>query len=239
MSEQALPFGEVSALQEGRDSVALPDELNELNYRPVPVLAPITLVFGLASVTGIGYIPCLAFGVTGVILGGITLLIIRRSAGVYAGKKIAWAGLILSFIFLAAGSSLHAYDYVTEVPPGYERLNFYWLSKQTPLKVDGRTKIHPDAEKLNGTKVLVKGYMYPTGKLTGLTEFMLCKDTGQCCFGGNPKMEDTIQVVFKNGVTADHRELKLVRVGGILKTKPVYKKAVLTQIYTLEADYFK
>ncbi|MFO1019640.1 MAG: DUF4190 domain-containing protein [Planctomycetales bacterium] len=233
MSENAVPVSSPTL------NTPLPAELSELNYRPVPVLAPVTLVLGLAAISGLANVPLLAFGAVGTVLGILTLLKIKKAAGTFGGKKIALTGLILSFVFLVSGSALHAYNYATEVPPGFERLNFYWLARQKPQKVDGRTKVNPEAEKWNDKRIFVKGYMYPTGKLFGLKEFVLCKDTGQCCFGGNPAIEDMILVNFKNDVRADHRELTLVSVAGTLKTKPVYTNGQLTQLYTLEAEYFK
>lgn len=212
--------------------------LNELNFRPVPFLAPVSLVFGLAAVCGLASIPLLSIGLTGLILGVITLIRIKRSDGVYSGGKIALAGTLLSFLFLSSGASLHAYNYATEVPEGYERKSFYALAKMKPIVEKGATRIRPEViEEWDNKKVYVKGYMYPTGVLHGLKTFVLCKDTGQCCFGGNPLIEDMIVVNMTGDKTIDHRELLLVGIGGTFHAKKIFKNGVLTHLYSIDADF--
>jgi len=234
VSQLALPN---EGQSEEREVVAA---LNELNFRPVPFLAPVTLVFGLSAVCGLANIPLLSIGLVGVILGTITLLRIRSSEGVYGGWKIALTGTLLSAIFLTSGASLHAYQYITEVPEGYERMNFYTLAKFKPVQVKGATQIPPEViEKWDNKKIYVKGYMYPTGQLEGLKSFVLCKDTGQCCFGGNPLIEDMIVVNMGEGKTINHRELLLVGIGGTFKAKKVFKNGIVTHLYTIEADFYR
>ena len=50
---------------------------------------------------------------------------------------------------------------------------------------------------LDGQRIFIKGYMYPTKELEGLNSFLLVKDTGQCCFGGNPAITDMIMVTME------------------------------------------
>ena len=81
--------------------------------------------------------------------------------------------------------------------------------------------------------------MYPMEQTTGLTKFTLCKDTGDCCFGGEPKISDMIHVEFVDGVTADHRELILSGVAGTLRVKPKVSEGKLVGLFTLEATHFR
>jgi len=214
--------------------------LNELNFRPVPFLAPVTLVFGLAAVCGLANIPLLSIGLVGTILGIITLVRIGRSDGVYGGWKITLAGTALSMLFLFGGAGLHAYHYATEVPEGYIRKSFSKLAKTKPIIKNGATQIPPEVvEEWDNQKVFVKGYMYPTGVLKGLKTFVLCKDTGQCCFGGNPLIEDMIVVNMVGDKTIDHRELELVSIAGTFHARKIFKNGILTHLYSIDADYYR
>ncbi len=214
--------------------------LNELNFRPVPFLAPVTLVFGLASVAGFANIPLLSIGLVGFILGTLTLIRIRRSEGTYGGLKIAMAGTLLSLLFLTGAASLHAYNYATEVPEGYTRKSFAKLAKMKPILKNGATQIDPQViEEWDNQKVYVYGYMYPTGVLQGLKSFVLCKDTGQCCFGGNPLIEDMIVVNMTGDKTIDHRELIRVGIGGTFHAKKIFKNGVMTHLYSIDADFYR
>jgi hypothetical protein len=80
--------------------------------------------------------------------------------------------------------------------------------------------------------------MYPQRKLTGLTEFVLLKDTGQCCFGGSPALTDMIVVRFKD-FTVDHRDLQLVNVAGKFHAGNPTQSEGLSAIYTIDATHFK
>ena len=212
---------------------------NEFSYHPIPVLAPITLVAGLCSVVGLASAAGLVVPLSGVILGILALRQISRAKGEFGGIRLTWMGLVLSSVCLLAGTSLHAYTYATEVPDGYERLSFRWLSQQKPIIEDGQTRIHPDAKALDGQKVFIKGYMYPEKSKYNLKRFVLCKDTGQCCFGGNPAATDIVVVEFVNDARAQFRELSLINVAGTFRAKTVIRGGVVESMYSLEAEYFK
>src|SRR5262249_4919157 len=133
----------------------------------------------------------------------------------------------------------HAYAYATELPEGYLRVNFADLAKHEPRWVDEKMEVDPDVAELDGKPIFIKGYMYPTGRLTGITEFVLVKDTGQCCFGGQPKLSDRIVVKFEEGMTVDHREQQLVGVGGVFRANSVVQSGVLTAFYQIDGTHFK
>ena len=148
------------------------DPADEFAYRPVPPLAPISLFLGICAVSGFVGIPCLAFGFVGVVLGAVALWQIRRSEGYLGGKVIACLGAGLSTIMLVAGSGYHAYDYVTELPEGYQRISFPDLAKHEPKNVGGKPEVGPEVAELDGKPIFIKGYMYPDGPwLTGISEF--------------------------------------------------------------------
>ncbi len=223
------------------DAFASPelDGQNEFSYRPIPVLAPVSLIIGLCSIVGLASVAGMSVPLSGVILGVLGWRQIARAHGEYGGFKLTMSGLVLSSVCLLAGTSLHAYTYATEVPEGYERLSFRWLAEQKPIIEDGQTRIHPDAKSLDGQKIFIKGYMYPGKSKTNLKQFTLCKDTAQCCFGGNPAITDIIAVEFVNDTRATHRELSLVNVAGTFRAKKVVIGGQISSLYSLEAEYFK
>ena len=56
---------------------------------------------------------------------------------------------------------------------------------------------------LVGKKVRIRGYMLPTFKQTGLTEFVLVRDNMECCFGPGAALYDCAMVYMVPGKTAD------------------------------------
>jgi hypothetical protein len=216
------------------------DVRDDFHYRPIPVLAPLTLAIGFCSIIGLAWVPGLTVPLMGIVLGVLTLLQIRNSRGEYGGFKLTVTGLVLCSTFFLVGSSVHAYIYATEVPEGYERLDFRWLAQQKPIEEDGRLRIADEAKAMDGQKIFVKGYMYPENQQKGLSRFVLCKDTGQCCFGGDPAITDMIAVEFVNDTRADFRNLQLVSVAGTFRAKKIVGKGgKLAAIYSIEGEYFK
>lgn len=212
---------------------------NEFSYRPIPILAPVTLVVGLLSVIGFSSVAGLLVPLAGVILGILGWNQISGARGEYGGLKLTLVGLFLSSVMLVASSSLHGYTYATEVPEGYERLSFRWLSQQKPIVEDGQTRIADEAKSLDGQKVFVKGYMYPEKEKENIRRFVLCKDTGQCCFGGKPALTDLILIDFVNKTRAQFRELTLVSVAGTFRAKKIVQGGEVFALYTIEGEYFK
>ena len=96
------------------------------------------------------------------------------------------------------------------------------------------------AIELDGDRVFVKGYVFPGGQKENLKQFVLVPDMGTCCFGGEPKLTDMIEVTLQEPLRVDfsYRKRKL---GGTLKVdsklKPV--SGVNGVYYQLDVDYLK
>jgi hypothetical protein len=210
----------------------------EFDYKPVPVLAPLSLFLAVCSSASFLSVYALAIGVAAVITSVCCLVQIRRSTGELGGRKLTFMAFGLAMLFSVGGSSWHGYVYATEVPEGAERVSFSWLAKQAPYYENGQLRLADAALDLDGKHVFIKGYMYPTRQTTGLTTFLLLKDTGQCCFGGQPKETDMIVVEMQGDKTVDHKEMTLVSLAGTLRANPVMKDGQLT-LYRLEANHFR
>jgi hypothetical protein len=54
---------------------------------------------------------------------------------------------------------------------------------------------------LNGQRIKIRGFMYPTYETEGLERFVLARDNQICCFGRDPKIYDLVQVDLRAGKT--------------------------------------
>lgn len=216
------------------------NDWKEFDYHPIPALAPITMFLGVCSLGGLVAVPFLAIAAVGVLTGLVCLRQIRRSEGELGGRVLARLGFWLNVVCLVAGTSWHSYAYATEVPEGYERVSFSWLSGQElDFQKGGRISLPEGVAALDGKPIFIKGYMYPTRQLADINEFVLVKDTGQCCFGGNPKLTDMIVVQFKDGMTVSHKDQTLVSVAGVFRAKHPQQSGELYALYSIEGAYFK
>ncbi|MEX0715114.1 MAG: DUF4190 domain-containing protein [Planctomycetaceae bacterium] len=212
-------------------------EPNEFDYRPVPVLAPVSLCLGLVAAVGMLGLLGLAIPLLGTILGGVCLRQILRSNGEYGGFVPAVVGFGLSAVFLLFGTVFHAHAFATEVPEGYERVNFTQdISKKEFVVAQGQLAPHPDVAALDGRKIFLKGYMFPQFTTEKLKGFVFVRDSGDCCFGGNPPLTDMINVAMTNSKTADYSS-GLVSVAGTFHVNDPRTGAEMTPVYELEADH--
>ncbi len=163
------------------------------DYRALSVAAVTSLALGFLSACALLTIYLSVVPVAGIVFGLYAMMQIHRRPSELAGRGIAFAGVLLSALLLIVSSSVAAYVYATEVPQGYERI-FY--SQLQPEEGKIGQKIPPLAENLDGKKVFIKGYVFPGKQRQGIKTFLLVRDKGDCCFGGNPKLTDRIQVTL-------------------------------------------
>ncbi|HEY1067160.1 MAG TPA: DUF3299 domain-containing protein [Pirellulales bacterium] len=180
------------------DLEAGPDESHAYEYRELSGLACVALAVAVVSLASLVLISLfqpypLAFALLPAIGVGIGLRAwsqIARSEGDLTGAPLAVAGIWLSALALAAGWGTLAFIYATEVPEGFERIHY------SQLKLDENGAPPPDIAQLDGKKVFIKGYVYPDKDTFGIKQFILCRDNGDCCFGGRPPLSDMIQVTL-------------------------------------------
>jgi hypothetical protein len=176
----------------------------------------------------------------GIVLAFVAYFQVSRSRGDLSGGGLALGSLILMLLmFLGFGAS-HVIAYTTEVPDGYERINFTTdISQKGFETVGGRMAIHPDVAKLANKPIYLKGYMYPFRETHGLKSFVLCKDTGECCFGGKPKPTDMILINMTDDQAVNYQDKRLVGVAGILRVEPkTIDESGLTPVYQMDCKFF-
>ena len=163
------------------------------DYRALSGAAVMSLALAFLSALALFSLYLAVIPISGVLFGLYAVLQIRKNPSELTGRGVAIAGMILSFSLLVASVSVASYVYATEVPRGYERI-FY--SQLQPEEGKIGQKIPPLAEDLDGKKVFIKGYVFPGKQRQGIKTFLLVRDKGDCCFGGNPKLTDRIQVTL-------------------------------------------
>ena len=211
---------------------------DEFAYKPIPPLAPVSALLGVCALTGLLSPLGLVFAVFGCVLGFLAVRQIQRADGDLGGRKIAKLGVTMSSVLLVGGIALHIYWYQTEVPDGYQRISFGAdISKKGFVVEDGEGRVHPDIAVLEGKPLFVKGFMYPEQRLDGISSFILCRDNGQCCFGGQPQLTDMIKVMMADGQTARYSD-HMVSVAGVFRLRDLQRTGNLEPAFELDATHF-
>jgi len=195
----SLAAVEASGRQEDARAWSSSEVGDDFDYVPVSPWAPTALCLGLLSLTGFMGLFGLYIAGFGVFIGIAALSRIRASDGATKGGLFAATGLLLSACSLVLGSVKMAHAYSTEVPEGYQRVNFpREIADRQFVYIGGRRKIPPEVAPLLEKPVYLKGFMWATQSTDGLPRFILLKDNGECCFGGKPKSHDFITVTLKS-----------------------------------------
>uniref|UniRef100_A0A7C4QPK5 DUF3299 domain-containing protein n=1 Tax=Schlesneria paludicola TaxID=360056 RepID=A0A7C4QPK5_9PLAN len=210
----------------------------EFDYRPVPPLVPVSAAFAFLSLSAFLWDVLLVVPAIGLVLALLAVWRVKSGEGQYGGLKVATASAVAMPLIAAAAVGFHAYAYATELPEGFRRVSFTAdISDKGLVFRDGQVQVDPAVKQLDGEAIFLKGFMYPTQQTKGLTSFVLCKDAGQCCFGGNPKVTDMIFVEMQPGKTVNYRP-GLVAVAGRFRIHPTVDATGLNPVYKLETSYF-
>lgn len=222
----------------GMSELRPPEADQYQQYRTLSFLAVVSLVFGVIS------IPCavaaslnpflLIFPFIGLLIGFMAVLKLRNRTDEFTGLGLAKAGLMLSTVLLLLGTGYASYVYATEVPAGFTRLRF---SELQPVVTFPRPW-SPKAEEMIGKNVFVQGYLYPGKQRKGIKQFILVPDLGTCCFGGQPKVTDMIQITLDDPKRVDY-SMSRRNLAGEFKLGEVQAEKVGNVIYHLSASYVK
>ena len=206
-------------------------------YRAISKSAVVSVVVGLLSILGLYTAPLLVLALVAAILGVTGYLSVVRYPNELTGKPLAIVGALLGVCLFVGGIVRHSYIYATEVPEGYIRISFADLQ---PDKNNPRMPVPPGALELNGKPIFVKGYLYPDNQQYNIKRFVLVPDLGTCCFGGQPKLTDMIEVTLEEPLQTVYN-MKKRKLAGELKVdmslKPV--SGVNGVYYQLKANHLR
>ncbi len=203
--------------------------------------AGIFAIYSLASGFGTEALPgVLPLPLAGAVLAVVALSSIRRYPKEYTGQKLALLALVSHVALLAVSIPTHAYIQATECPEGYQPISFTELQPD-PEKGEYGLPMH--ALDLAGKQVFVKGYIHPGVASSGKVDnFILVRDFGICCFGGQPPPTHMMEVKIVGKAPRLSYSTRMVRLAGKFFVVPPQSRQSLdvqNVVYYLEADYVK
>lgn len=223
------------SLTEASDTSLSSDAASDV-YQSVSKAAIAALILSVLGLLAFWLLPLAILSVLGLIFAIAGLSAIKRFPAEFLGKTPALAGAALSVVTLLGAPAYHTVIYLTEVPDGYERLDF------GRLKGTQSQDLPPaDILKFNGQKVFIKGYIHPTSmdKMRA-KKFVLVPDLGTCCFGTQPPLTHMIEVSLTGDQYA-RKSFRKQRLAGTLRINPSLKpvSGLDGVFYTLKADILK
>lgn len=204
-------------------------------YRKLSIPAVLSVVCAVLSVlTVLGWM-FLAIPLAGIYLAYRGWRQILRAPEETTGLVLVRVGFVLSLLLFVAGGSYLIHAYKNSVPPGYERLSWEMLK---PDQDKPNERVSAKARELDGKRVFIRGFIYPTKKIVGIRRFTLVPTQGHCQFCSSKILAtEMLHVQTAGDLTVEYRN-HMVGVGGLLRVLPV-EGDLAGVIYGLEADVFK
>lgn len=115
----------------------------------------------------------------------------------------------------------------------YDDVDLLKVLNMEPVPANAADHFPAWLKDLDGQRIRIRGFMYPTFEATGLTRFTLARDNGICCFVRQPLIYDVIGVDLADGVTTDYIDNKPFDVEGVFRIQPEADDTELYQLYRI------
>ncbi len=86
----------------------------------------------------------------------------------------------------------------------FDDLDLLKVLNMEPVTIDAIDHMPSWLKGLNGQRIKIRGYMFPTFETEGIERFVLARDNQICCFGRDPKVYDLVQIDLKAGKTTHY-----------------------------------
>lgn len=192
----------------GRQPAGAGPDADDIDYRALSGSAIAAGILALLSPLAFVDWWLLAVPAVGVALGLVAWRDILRRPDVLTGLLLTRLAIAGSAICLVSGCAYLSWVYAAELPEGFERIHYGLLQ---PAEGAPAGSVPDSARAIDGHFVLLKGYMYPGKQQHGIRQFLLVRDQGDCCFGGNPKITDRVLVHLSDetGLAYTSRQKKI------------------------------
>lgn len=200
------------------------------SYRALSKAAVVSAGLSIIGLLAFLFVQLLILPVLGFMFALMAFLNLRRYRNELTGKWMAVTGVVLSAVTLVFGSSIHAYNYATEVPEGYERVNWYELRGQE------KQPVNAFAMQMRDKPIFIKGYVHPGVEGFGeVKNFVLVPDMKTCCFGGQPKPWDMIEITLAENCSKVKYSRRKRGLWGVFRIGP----AAAQKIGTVQPGFYQ
>ena len=120
-----------------------------------------------------------------------------------------------------------------KLPGGREPLAFATLRDWT--YTNGLAGMPQAVQALDGTQVVMVGFMLPTETVEDMREFLLVESRWSCCYGTPPDIHGIVRCVMQGGETADYSYEPML-ISGTLTIGATIEDGYVVDIFQLRVD---
>jgi hypothetical protein len=116
----------------------------------------------------------------------------------------------------------------------YDDIDLLKVLNMEPVTPDAPALMPPWLKSLDGRRIRIRGFMYPTFQESGIRGFGLARDNQICCFGRDPKIYDVFDVALREGVVTDYISGRPFDVVGVFHIRPDAEDGKLLRLYEMD-----
>jgi hypothetical protein len=116
----------------------------------------------------------------------------------------------------------------------YDDIDLLKILNMEPVTPDAPSLMPPWLKKLDGRRIRIRGFMYPTFQESDIRAFGLARDNQICCFGRTPKIYDVFDVALRDGVTTSYIPNRPFDVVGVFHIRPEAEEGKLSRLYEMD-----
>ncbi len=132
------------------------------------------------------------------------------------------------------GTTTNAPPPVTTVAPPAAPEKLAW-ARISNFAYTQKMELPPEVTALDGKRVEMSGFLYPTRQVRDLKEFILTRDPGTCCYGPQTQWNHFLQVKIVKGPGVNFTR-EPITVVGIFRAKEVLDGDYTMSLYELDAE---
>ena len=117
----------------------------------------------------------------------------------------------------------------------YDDIDLLKVLNMEPVPEGAEAHFPEWLSKLDGQRIVIRGFMFPTFVFEGVTDFGLARDNGICCFVNEPKAYDMIEVMMAEGTSTNYIQGRPFDVEGVFRIDPLLgDENTLDRVYRIE-----
>jgi hypothetical protein len=115
----------------------------------------------------------------------------------------------------------------------FDDLDLLKVLNMEPVPLDATKHFPAWLSGLDGQKIRLRGWMYPTLEQSGLPGFLFVRDNQICCFGRMAKVYDKVLISLREGETTDYIQGRPFDVIGTFSIQPEEVDGELMLLYSI------
>jgi hypothetical protein len=122
----------------------------------------------------------------------------------------------------------------TALRVSYDQIDLLKILNMEPVPTNAEDYFPDWLKQLDGKRVRIRGFMYPSPRNDGIEYFLLARDNGICCFGRQAKIYDLFGIRMRKGMSTEYIPNRPFDVVGVFHIESDVNDGILEAVYHMD-----